>query len=58
MTQCQPYWALNGNIMKTQILLAHIMPHFHAGGAAVFLVLLCLVVVIALVFAGSSKGKD
>jgi hypothetical protein len=44
--------------MKTQILLAHIMPHFHAGGAAVFLVLLSLIVVVALVFAGSSKGKD
>ncbi|MGA2868476.1 MAG: hypothetical protein ABSF34_04865 [Verrucomicrobiota bacterium] len=44
--------------MKTQIILAHIMPHFRAGGSAVFLILLGLVVVIALVFAGSSKDKD
>ena len=44
--------------MKTQIMLAHIAPHFRAGGAAVFLILLGLVVVIALVFAGSSKDRD
>ncbi len=44
--------------MKTQIMLAHIAPHFRAGGAVVFLILLGLVVVIALVFSGSSKDKD
>jgi hypothetical protein len=44
--------------MKTQIILAHIMPHFRVGGAGVFLILFGLVVVIALVFAGSSKDKD
>jgi hypothetical protein len=44
--------------MKTQILLAHFMPDFHGGGALVFLILLGLVVVIALVFSGSSKDKD
>jgi hypothetical protein len=50
---------LNGKKnMKTQIMWAHIAPHFRAGGAVVFLILLGLVVVIALVFAGSSKDKD
>ena len=44
--------------MKTQIILAHLMPHFRAGGAAVFLILLGVIAVIALVFAGSSKDKD
>jgi hypothetical protein len=44
--------------MKTQIMLAHFAPHFHGGGTLVFLILLGLVVVIALVFSGSSKDKD
>jgi hypothetical protein len=53
-----PVWALKDNIMKTQILLAHFAPHFHGGGALVFLILFCLVVVIGLVFSGSPKDKD
>jgi hypothetical protein len=51
-------WALDGNIMKTHILLAHFAPRFHGGGALIFLILFCLVVVIGLVFSGSPKDKD
>jgi hypothetical protein len=39
-------------------MLAHFAPHFHGGGVAVLLVLICLIVAIALVFAGTSKNKD
>lgn len=46
-------------IMKTHLLLAHVMPRLHdAAGILVFLILLCLAVSVALVFAGSSEDQD
>ncbi len=46
------------NFMKTQILLGHIVPHFRGGGALVLVILFGLIVVVGLIFAGSSRDKD
>jgi hypothetical protein len=45
-------------MMKTQILLAHIAPHFHALGAVFFLILLSMIVTVVLIFTSDSKDKD
>jgi hypothetical protein len=44
--------------MKPTVLIAHIAPHFHTRGATVALILLCLVVIVGLVFVGTSEDED
>jgi len=44
--------------MKSKILLAHLVPHFHAGGVVFFLLLLISILTIVLVCINNSKDKD
>ena len=49
--------------MKAPVMLAHIAPHFHAGGAGFFLFLLFVGAVVALIVTivskdNSTKEKD
>jgi hypothetical protein len=44
--------------MKTQLMLAHITPHFHSWGAGILLILLVGTAVMAIILASGSKAKD
>jgi hypothetical protein len=44
--------------MRIPILLAHIVPHFHARGVGFFLILLVLIVAGALILTSGSNEKD
>ena len=44
--------------MKSQLMFAHLIPHFHAGGGGLILIFLALCLAIALIFMGASGSKD